>query len=72
MSLQHASYQKMMWLCKLDSVFDYTNLIIKDGLNIEEVAKRRNVSVDEVNSVLNVLKINSPILYEQIQEKLNS
>lgn len=72
MSLQHASYQKTMWLYKLDSVLNYTNLIIKDGLNIEEVAKRRNVSVDEVNSVLNVLRINNLMLYEQIQEKLNS
>ena len=72
MSSQHAVYQQVIWQQKISSIFDYTNLIIKKGLTVEEVAKERNVSVDEVKSILNVLKFNNPMLYAQVKSKLNS
>ena len=70
MSSQQEVYQKAMWQQKSASIFDYTNLIIKKGLTIKEVADKRGVPVDEVKSALNFLKTNNPMLYSQVKAEL--
>ena len=71
MNSRYAVYRETMWQQKSSCIFDYTNLIVKQGMTVEEVAEKRNVPVSEVNSVLHVLKSNNPLLYEQVESQLN-
>ncbi len=61
-----------MWQRESNRVLNYINLILKKDLTEEQVAQECRVSVVDVKHKLNLLKNFSPMLYEQVQKKLNS
>ena len=63
-------YQNVIWQRNSDTVLEYTNLVMKEGLTVEEIVDLRNVKIQEVNHIFSILKNKNPELHAQVEKTL--
>lgn len=63
-------YQNAIWQRNSDTVLEYTNLVMQEGLTVKEIADLRNVKIQEVNHIFSILKNKNPDLHAQVEKTL--